>query len=193
MNALNEDTEKFLHGRMEKHTEKCISIRSVEAVVLPAFDKALRDNDKPQLSNQTQNLHESIEKLKFSTEHRNEIVSRLGELQCMLQERGMNVDNDNDQAMMIRLAREEGGSARTNNNANASMELFYGPTNAEEEEEHEAEDSEYMMMTEQKKKQKQFSLRSQPKENLWTNIEIKRPADQLYLLIRYDAMDAMDA
>jgi hypothetical protein len=152
MNALNEDTEKFLYGRMEKHTEKCISIRSVEAVVLPAFDKALRDNDKPQLSNQTQNLHESIEKLKSSTEHRNEIVSRLGELQCMVQERGMNVDNDNDddndQAMMIRLAREEGGSARTNNNANASMELFYGPTNAEEEEEHEAEDSEYMMMTE---------------------------------------------
>jgi hypothetical protein len=149
MNALNEDTEKFLYGRMEKYTEKCISIRSVEAVVLPAFDKALRDNDKPQLSNQTQNLHESIEKLKSSTEHRNEIVSRLGELQCMLQERGINVDDDNnDQAMMIRLAREEeGGPARTDDNANASMELFYGPTNAEEEEA-EVEDSEYIMMTE---------------------------------------------
>jgi hypothetical protein len=153
MNALNEDTEKFLYGRMEKHTEKCISIRSVEAVVLPAFDKALRDNDKPQLSNQTQNLHESIEKLKSSTEHRNEIVSRLGGLQCMLQERGMNVDDNNennDQAMMIRLAREreeEGESARTDDDVNASMELFYGPTNAEEEDA-EVEDSEYIMMTE---------------------------------------------
>ena len=155
MDALNGDIEKFLYGRMEKHTEKCISIRSVEAVILPAFDKALRDNDKPQLSNQTQNLHASIEKLKSSTEHRNEIVSRLGELHCMLQERGMNVDDDdnndnNDQAMMIRLAQEEeGGSARTDDNANASMELFYGPTNAEEEEEEaEVEDSEYIMMTE---------------------------------------------
>ena len=154
MDALNGDTEKFLYGRMEKHTEKCISIRSVEAVILPAFDKALRDNDKPQLSNQTQNLHASIEKLKSSTEHRNEIVSRLGELRCMLQERGMTVDDDNndnnDQARMIRLAQEEeGGSARTDDNAaNASMELFYGPTNAEEEEEAEVEDSEYIMMTE---------------------------------------------
>ena len=153
MDALNGDTEKFLYGRMEKHTEKCISIRSVEAVILPAFDKALRDNDKPQLSNQTQNLHASIEKLKSSTEHRNEIVSRLGELHCMLQERGMNVDDNNndnnDQAMMIRLAQEEeGGSARTDDNAaNASMELFYGPTNTEEEEA-EVEDSEYIMMTE---------------------------------------------
>ena len=156
MDALNGDTEKFLYGRMEKHTEKCISIRSVEAVILPAFDKALRDNDKPQLSNQTQNLHASIEKLKNSTKHRNDIVSRLGELHCMLQERGMNVDDDNndnnDQARMIRLAQEEeGGSARTDDNANASMELFYGPTNAEEEEkeeEAEVEDSEYIMMTE---------------------------------------------
>ena len=155
MDALNGDTEKYLYSRMEKHTEKCISIRSVEAVILPAFDKALRDNDKPQLSNQTQNLHASIEKLKSSTEHRNEIVSRLGELHCMLQERGMNVDDDNndnnDQARMIRFAREEeGGSARTDDNANASMELFYGPTNAEEEEEEEAEveNSEYIMMTE---------------------------------------------
>ena len=154
MDALNGDTEKFLYGRMEKHTEKCISIRSVEAVILPAFDKALRDNDKPQLSNQTQSLHASIEKLKSSTKHRNDIVSRLGELHCMLQERGMNVDDDNnnnnDQAMMIRLAQEEdGGSARTtDDNAHASMELFYGPTNAEEEEEAEVEDSEYIMMTE---------------------------------------------
>jgi hypothetical protein len=156
VDALNGDTEKYLYSRMEKHTEKCISIRSVEAVILPAFDKALRDNDKPQLSNQTQNLRASIEKLKSSTKYRNEIVSRLGELHCMLQERGMNVDDDNnnnnDQARMIRLAREEeGGSARTDDNANASMELFYGPTNAEEEEEEEeeaeVEDSEYIMMT----------------------------------------------
>lgn len=152
MDTLNEDTAKFIQARIEKNTEQCISVRSVEAVVLPAFDKALRDNDKPQLSNQTQNLHQSIEILKFSTAQRNEIIARLRELHCMLQESGTNVGDDDDQAMMIRLAREERGSADTNDHYNQGpkhMDLFYGPSKLEEEVDVQAvENADYMMMTE---------------------------------------------
>jgi len=122
MDPLNFELAALLERRIEKKTERYISIRSVEAIVLPEFDKALQDKNKPQLFNQTKNLYESIELLKAATGLRNENAARLGELQSALQQQsGVGVD----------IHAATGAFGADTNRGPKHMDLFYGPSNDE--------------------------------------------------------------
>jgi hypothetical protein len=142
MDILNEDNSKFLQARIEKGIVGCISVRSVEAVIIPAFDTALRDNNKPQISNQMKNIHDSFEKLKASSARRDDSVARLQELHLLLRERGVVVNID-DEDMMKQLEERHKYECNATSNHHEEgkehMELFYGPSKPEEATEEDAE------------------------------------------------------
>mmetsp|Transcript_23339 Transcript_23339/g.49710 ORF Transcript_23339/g.49710 Transcript_23339/m.49710 type:complete len:152 (-) Transcript_23339:148-603(-) len=80
MNPLNFELAAILDSRIQKNTERHITVQSVEGVVAPEFDKALLDKNKPQLLNQRDNLYESINLLRSATKRRSKCASRLREL-----------------------------------------------------------------------------------------------------------------
>ncbi len=75
MDPLNIELAGLLKNRIQKKTERCITLRSVQEVVLPAFNKI-------HLLKQRKELGERTELLKSASEQHKKYIVRLGELRC---------------------------------------------------------------------------------------------------------------
>ena len=80
MGPLNFELAFLLEGRLQKKTERCISLRSVQVVLLPEIGRAAKDQNRPQLLNEKDNLYQSIECLREATAERQEHIALLREL-----------------------------------------------------------------------------------------------------------------
>lgn len=74
MDALNFEVAALLKRRIQKKTAKCISIRSIEAVVLPELE-----NNNRKLLRQKEELAESIKTISSASSRHQELVDRLSE------------------------------------------------------------------------------------------------------------------
>jgi len=80
MEPLNFELAALLERRIEKKTKRCITVRSIEKVIIPEFDRAMVDKNKPQLLNKRDSLYESMELLKSASEQRKNYISILSDL-----------------------------------------------------------------------------------------------------------------
>ena len=116
MDALNFELGALLERRVQKKTERYISVRSIEKVFLPEFDKALRDNNRPQLLNEKERIHESFELLKSATSEREKCIALLAELRGV--QKQQNGDQTNNESVVA-----TGNAANSQSN---HIQLFYG-------------------------------------------------------------------
>ena len=116
MDALNFELGALLERRVQKKTERYISVRSIERVFLPEFDKALRDNNRPQLLNEKERIHASFELLKSATSEREKCIALLAELRGV--QKQQNGDQTNNESVVA-----TGNAANSQSN---HIQLFYG-------------------------------------------------------------------
>lgn len=121
VDPLNFELAAVLECRIQKKTERCITVQSVETVVLQKFGQALLGKNKPQLMNQKENLYESIEFLKRASEQRMKYISILGDLRDAQQlQNGIETEVDFGPDT-------EALGDYTNKRAN-EIDIFYGPS-----------------------------------------------------------------
>mmetsp|Transcript_24359 Transcript_24359/g.57348 ORF Transcript_24359/g.57348 Transcript_24359/m.57348 type:complete len:267 (+) Transcript_24359:139-939(+) len=80
MDPLNSEVAALVERRIQKKCERCITVRSVENILLPELDKALLEMNKPRLLNQKKTITESIAFLNSETEQRRRCIVRLAKL-----------------------------------------------------------------------------------------------------------------
>jgi hypothetical protein len=117
MEPLNFELAALLERRIEKKTKRCITVRSIEKVVIPEFDRAMVDKNKPQLLKQRDSIYESMELLKSASEQRKKYISILSDL-ARAQQQQSNVETGT------------GNSAIGNDKSIGPnhVDLFYGPS-----------------------------------------------------------------
>ena len=129
MDPINFEIAGIIERRIEKKIEQCISIRSVEAIIVPEFEKASQDKNKPQLFNETKNLRESIKFLRAATKEREEVGTRLDELRSTLHQSDLGQECLGSHSGVDTTT----GALQEDSNSRGPkhMDLFYGPPNAE--------------------------------------------------------------
>ena len=85
IDPINFELAALLEHRIQKKTERYITLRSVQSVVVPELKKALRDKNKPQLLNQRKGLYNSIELLRLASGQHQKCIERLGQLRAAQQ------------------------------------------------------------------------------------------------------------
>ena len=119
INPLNFELAALLEHRMHKKTERHISHRSVQAVVVPALTKALKEKNKPQLSKKKKQLSKSIKHLKKASKQHQQCIARLGQLKAE--------ENRHFRAKSADRAHQDENNARGDH-----VDLFYGRSDGDE-------------------------------------------------------------
>eukprot|EP00536_Pseudo-nitzschia_multiseries_P013858 jgi/Psemu1/291109/fgenesh1_pg.624_\ len=125
MDPLNLELATLLEGRVHKKTERCISLRSIQAVVLPEIYRATKDQNRPQLLNEKENLFNSIQYLKEATTERERIIAHLRGLHGAVNNGLHTLDGDRTTSTGDEF------EADTNGQSPMHMDLFYGSSNDE--------------------------------------------------------------
>lgn len=119
INPLNFELAALLEHRMHKKTARHISNRSVQAVVVPALKKALKEKNKPQLSKKKKQLSKSIKHLKKASKQNQQCIARLGQLKAE--------ENRHFGARGADRAHKDKNNARGDH-----VDLFYGRSDGDE-------------------------------------------------------------
>ena len=119
IDPINFKLAALLERRIEKKTERYITVRSVKAAISPQLEQAMREKNKPQLLNQMENLSKSVERLKSASAQRKKYILLLGQLYNALQR-----ERERDPCVQ---ANESSG----NNMGPDHVDLFYGRSNDE--------------------------------------------------------------